>query len=367
MATIVKRTTTAGEARYLVRLLCPDGKKRSRQFSTRRAAEDWAKVEGARMVRGDWVNPDAGKVTLETYAAEWIENRAGLRPRTVELYEGLLERHILQTLGPVDLSKITTGSVRSWHAKLSKADKPGAVTVAKAYRLLRAILNTAVEDDLITRNPCVLKNAGVERSPERRIATAEEVWALADAIDPRFRALVLTAAFTGLRWGELGGLARRHINLLHRTITVERQLVQMENGKLVLGPPKSDAGRRTIAIPDQLAAHLEDHLARYAAPGVDGLVFVGAKGASLTRGNWHVKWAAACDRAGVEGLAFHALRHTALTMAAIAGATTRDLMARAGHSSPAAALRYQHASQERDAAISAVVDELLSRPTRTSA
>jgi integrase len=130
----------------------------------------------------------------------------------------------------------------------------------------------------------------------------------------------------------LGGLARRHVDPLHKTVRVERQLVQLTGGKLSFGPPKSDAGRRTIAIPDELAAELEQHLARYAAPGPDGLVFVGAKGASLTRGNWHVKWQEACREAGVERLSFHDLRHTALTLAAASGATTRDLMARAGHS-----------------------------------
>ena len=145
----------------------------------------------------------------------------------------------------------------------------------------------------------------------------------------------MTAAFTGLRWGELCGLAGRHVDLLHGTITVERQLVQMTGGGLVFGPPKSDAGQRTISIPAQLVPELEHHLSTYAQPGPDGLVFVGAKGASLTRGNWHVKWKDAGTRAGVDGVAFHDLRHLALTLAAASGATTRDLMARAGHSSPA--------------------------------
>ncbi len=270
---------------------------------------------------------------------------------------------------------MSVSSVRRWHAQAAKAGMPSPVTLAKSYRLLRAILTTAVEDDLIGKNPCTIKGGGVERSPERPVATPEQVWQLADAIEPRFRALVLSGAFLGLRWGELAGLSRRHVNLLHRTVTVERQLVEQAKGGATFGPPKSDAGIRTIAIPAPLIPELESHLAQYAAAGADGLIFVGAKGAHLTRSNWHPKWDAA--RRAVEGLPdgfhFHDLRHTSNTLAAATGASTRELMHRMGHSSPAAALRYQHATAERDAAIAEALGLLLggssaerSRPTGTT-
>jgi integrase len=130
------------------------------------------------------------------------------------------------------------------------------------------------------------------------------------------------------------------------------------------GPPKSDAGRRTIAIPAELVAELDHHLASYSAPGPDGLVFVGAKGAPLTRGNWHIKWSdATCKVDLPPRFRFHDLRHTSNTLAAAAGASTRELMHRMGHASPAAALRYQHATAERDAEIAAVLGRALRRPT----
>lgn len=366
MASIVKRPTADGQARYLVRYRDPAGKVRNRTFKRHDDATKFVRTVEADLLRGQWVDPEAGRLTLTKYADRWVHERPGLRPRTVELYRGQLARHILPTLGDLELNKLTTATVRTWHADLTRADKPGPVTVAKCYRLLRAILNTAAEDDLIIKNPCSLKGAGVERSPERPIATPEQVWALADAIEPRFRLMVLSAAFLGLRFGELAGLSRRHVNVLHRTVTVERQLVQLESGATEFGPPKTDKGCRTIAIPPQLLPELEHHLATYAGPGPDGLVFVGSKGAALHRSNWHPKWDEARTAVGLtSAFHFHDLRHTSNTLAAATGASTRELMHRMGHASPAAALRYQHATAERDAVIADALGEALERRRRT--
>jgi integrase len=201
--------------------------------------------------------------------------------------------------------------------------------------------------------------ASVERSTERPTPTPEQVWELADAIEPRFRAMVLTAAFCGLRFGELAGLGREHVNLLHRTITVDRQLIERAGGRREFGPPKSDAGRRVIAIPPPLVPELEHHLGQYAG---ETLVFVGERGAPLARGNWHPRWRAAVDAVDdlPAGVRFHDLRHLSATLAAISGATTKELMRRLGHASPAAALRYQHATDDRDAEIAALLGNLLS-------
>ena len=155
-----------------------------------------------------------------------------------------------------ELRHLTTARVRSWHFDLLAAERPGAPTVAKCYRLLRAILSTAVEDELIVKNPCVLKGAGVERSPERPVATVEDVYAVADAIEPRFRALVLLATFTGLRLGELRALRREGLDLGRCTVQVTEQVQDLTNGTLVVGEPKSDAGRRTVTFPQVLVLEL---------------------------------------------------------------------------------------------------------------
>ena len=361
MASIVKREGPRGPA-YLVRYRDPSGQTRNRTFKRKRDADKFANTIEADLVRGEWIDPAAGQITLATYSRQWLARRGDLRPRTAELYDSLLRRHLLPDLGDLQLARITTARVRSWRDKKLGAGQVGPVTVAKAYRLLRAVLNTAVEDGLLSRNPCVLKGAGVERSPERPVATPSQVWALAEAIEPRFRAVVLVAAFCGLRFGEIAGLARRHVNVFRRELIIERQLVELGAG-VEFGPPKTDAGVRTIAMPPQLVTEMEKHLSRFACTGADDLMFTGAKGAPLTRGNWHPKWDQA--RAAVtdlpEGFRFHDLRHTSITIAAASGASTKELMARMGHASPDAALRYQHATRDRDAQIADAIGQALSK------
>lgn len=146
-------------------------------FRTKRDADAFLAHVRADVERGTWVNPEAGRITLTEYAWRWLEERPGLRPRTRELYESELRLHILPALGQLELVNLTTSRVRTWHAQMLKAARPGATTVAKCYRLLRAVLGTALEDELIVKNPCVLKGAGVEHSPERPVATIEQVYA----------------------------------------------------------------------------------------------------------------------------------------------------------------------------------------------
>ena len=142
-----------------------------------------------------------------------------------------------------------------------------APTIAKAYRLLHAICATALEDGLITRNPCVIKGASAERPAERPVATIEQVYAIADAIEPRYRATVLLATFCAIRVGELRALRQVNLDVLHRSVLVVEQYQQLGDGTLVLGPPKTDAGVRRVAIPAVLVPDLEAHLATWVSPG----------------------------------------------------------------------------------------------------
>ena len=334
-------------------------------FATKADADRAVARAMADQSRAAWVDPARGRLLLGDYARDWLAERPHLRPRTRELYEGLLRLHVLPGLGGVELAKLTPSAVRRWYAAMLRAGHPGPSTVAKAYRLLHAVLATATADELIAKNPCVITGAGVERAPEREVVTVAQVWELADAVEPRYRALVLTAAFTGLRRGELFGLTRVRVDLLHRTITVVEQRQQLRDGTLIVGPPKTAAGVRTVALPDPLVPELEAHLATYGAPGPDALVFTGEKGGPLRDAVWQAKWVKARWELDLPGLHFHDLRHVANTLTAATGASTRELMHRMGHASPAAALRYQHATRDRDAAIAAALGRLIARPEAT--
>lgn len=339
-------------------------------FRTKRDAEAYLSTVRADMERGTWVNPAAGRVTLREYSTRWLEQRPDLRPRTVELYESELRLHILPVLGAVEVAKITPAKVRDWHAGMLRAGKPGPTTVAKCYRLLHAILNTAVADELILRNPCVIRGAGQEKAPERPIASIPQVFEIAEVIEPRFRAMVLVGAFVGLRLGEMLALTRERIDLLHGRIKVVEQYQELKDGTHILGPPKSDAGIRTVAIPAMLKPELEAHLATYAAPGKQGLVFCGPKGQPLRRATWYSAWNRTMTELGIEGMKPHDLRHTGNTLAAMTGASTKELMARFGQSTSRAALIYQHATRERDHEIADALNGLIEaklqqRPTGT--
>ena len=225
--------------------------------------------------------------------------------------------------------------------------------MAKGYRLLHGIMTTAADDGLIRRNPCRIKGAGQEDSPERPIVPLKGLDKLLNRIPVRYRAMLLLATFASLRFGELAALRRGDIVLECCCVQVNRSLVQMNDGKLAEAEPKSRAGRRVVAFSREIAPELRWHLERFVEPGPHSLVFVGPKGGRLRRSNFRNIWIKARDEVGLPGLHLHDLRHTGNTMAAATGASLRELMERMGHSSTRAALIYQHATRERDEAIAA--------------
>ena len=309
--------------------------------------------------RGRWTDPTAGRLTLGEYSNEWLQHRSTIGRRTAELYDSLLRNHILPTFSEMALADLSTRQIRKWHSRMVSAGTPGAVTVAKSYRLLRSLLATAVEDGLIANNPCVIKGAGVEHSPERPVATINEVFALADAVDPRYRMLILLATFASMRFGELGALTRSRIDLETGMIEISDAASELADGTRVVGKPKTEAGRRIVAVPHVLHDGLRRHLELHAQQGQHGLVFVGPAGGPLRRSNWSKVWHAATADLGLEHLHFHDLRHTGNTLAAATGASTKELMSRMGHASSRAALIYQHATAERELAIAQRLNDMV--------
>ncbi len=344
MASISKRTIKSGDARYDVRLRV-DGGVLTRTFRRRGDAERWARQQESRKDLGDFVDVRAGAVSLAEYAARWLPTR-DLRPRTRELYRHLLDQRLVTTFGRTPINRITTDAVRAWHGEVTR--DVSALQAAKAYRLLRAMLNTAVADGLLARNPCCIPGAGQERSPERPLAEPADVVRLSRAIDPRYRALVLLAALGGLRVGELLGLQRRHVDVAEATVRVEQQAIELADGTRIVTPPKTAAGRRTVAIPAFVAEALAGHLELYTGESADAWVFVGERGGPLRRLALQHAWTEARRATGMTHITLHDLRHAGATLAAWTGASTRELMARLGHNTPRAALRYQHAASHRD-------------------
>lgn len=256
----------------------------------------------------------------------------------------------------MELSSLTPERMRSWYAAKSAAE-PGSTQPGKAYKLLRAILNQAVEDGLLRASPARVRGAGRDTAVERPVAMPDDVAAIAAAMDDRYRAMVLLAAYGSLRFGELAGLRRGRVDVAHRSVRVVEQAVELADGTVVFKEPKSES-RRTVALPSEVVTVLNDHLAAHVAAEQDALVFTSPGGHPLRRTKFRSRRTAATSAAGITGLHLHDLRGSGATWAATLGATVRELMARLGHKTERMAIRYQHATSERDQAIAERLDIL---------
>lgn len=346
--------------RFQARYPGPDGLMRPapETFETARDADDWLAEKQTEIRRGDWQDPDAGAVNFREYALLWVKERR-LSQTTEELYRRLLRLHILPTFEDLDLDQITAPRVRSWRSE--RLDTTGAeTTVAKSYRLVKAILETAVEDELIRRNPCRIRGAGKETAAERPVATVDQVDALADALGPRWRLMVYLGAYGPLRPEEQAELRRKDIDLDNLTARVRQAAPELTTGRRAEGPTKSEAGKRLVVLPAFLRTDLRRHLDWYAEKGADGLLFVGEKGKPFRRSTFGRKWRAARTKVGLpDGFRFYDLRHTGHTLTTRSGATLKDTMVRAGQSTERAALIYQHSDLERQREVAAGLDQLV--------
>ena len=240
--------------------------KADRTFRTKADARLFLDGVFASIGSGRWVDPNAGRVLFQDYALEWLNQRTDLRPLRRDQYASLLHNHLLPAFGRFELARISAVQVRAWHASTASR-RMGAA--ASAYRLLRAIFNTAITDELITRNLCRVRGAGTDRSQERVIPSVSQVEALVQAMPVKLRAAIALAAWGTLRRGEVLGLRRGGIDLGAGTVRVERSLGERRNGAVIIGPPKSRAGLRTIHLPSSAMGVVEEHLRDFAAPGRD--------------------------------------------------------------------------------------------------
>jgi integrase len=342
--------------RYQASFIGPSGLRQTAPgtFRTKTDADRWLSAVEADILRGAWLNEEMGRQTFGNYARNWLRDHPRLGPRWRETCKRNLRLHLV-SLHDVPLRALTPAVVREWHAAALRG-KGGRTSIQQSYRFLRAVMNTAVRDGAIVKNPCQIGGAGADRAKERPVASPAEVVALVEAITPRYRAAVLLAAWCGLRRGEVLGLRRGDVELAAGRVTVRKNRVELlETPEAFDTDPKTDAGKRTVAIPPHVLPVLAEHMARWA--GQDR-VFVGRDGRPMRGDAVRQAFGRARHRAGMPGFRFHDLRHTGQTLAAATGATTKDLMRRLGHASPAASYRYLHAVDGRDAEIASALSEL---------
>lgn len=361
--------------RYQASYVGPDDRlyKAPKTFDAREDAEAWLTDRRREMDRELWSPPGtaeqkatkkAAAVKFRPYAENWVQTRTvrgrPLRPRTREHYEDLLETHIYPTFGAKAIRDISMESVDRWYGKTA-LDKP--TTRAHCYSLLKTILETArTRDRIIEANPCVIRGAGsTERKIKPRPATLEQLEIIVGEMPEHLKLMVLLASWCAMRFGELVELQRRDVDVDDKVIRIRRAAVRVDGG-WEEGDPKSDAGKRDVAIPPHLLPAVEDHLTKYVDGKQNSLLFPPKNGGRhLQPSTLNRHYSKARAKAKRTDLRFHDLRHSGAVWAAQTGATLAELMARLGHSTPQAAMRYQHQAEGRDAVIAAGLSKIATK------
>lgn len=366
-------------ARVQASYVGPDGIRHNAPstFDNKTDARGWLSVQQAKLHTGQWSANDTGRAkaakgakteTLESYATEWLGtrmNRHGehLRPRTRVEYARLLHTS-LNTLATERLNALTPAMIRKWNA--DQLEGGTRTQAARAYGFLKAVLATAVEDGKITTSPCIIRgaqNATTNRKVEP--PTPSELQKILDAITPRYKAAVIIAAWGGCRFGEMTELRRKDIVVAmnsgavdHVVVKVARAVTKTTGEGFIVGKTKSEAGVRSIVLPPHVHGIVVEHLKSNVAPSPDALLFPATDGTThLAQSTFAKHWYPARKAAGRTDMPWHALRHHGATRAALAGATLKELQERLGHSTVAAAMRYQHTAG-RDAELAKRMSEL---------
>lgn len=343
----------------------------------------WLRDERRLTEADDWTTPTsrsaakhARGTTLSDYAPRWLASHRRsdgepLKPRTRVHYESLLNSRILPHLGDLPMPTITESRLKEWHADLPNTP----VMNAHAYALLRGILLSASKTDARIKAPAIPGAAKAKTKHKAEPATVDELASIVEHTPERYRLAILFMSWCALRFGEVTELRRQDVDLRRSKVRIRRAVV-LVNRERIVSTPKSSAGIRDVAIPPHLLPLVHDHLDRFAEPGTSGLLFPAASGGHLSQSTLNGKparrriikgriinesatgFCAAREAAGRPDLRLHDLRHTGAVLAAQTGATLAELMARLGHSTPAAAMRYQHAAKDRDKAIAAALSEL---------
>ena len=336
-----------------------DGKQHAQTFPAKTSlteVREYLSTIEADIVRGKWTDPVAAEIGFRKYAESWLDagvRRGRIGPTTEAKYRGLLDRHLLKSFGNLNLADIRSHTIQDWYDELAARHQS---TAASAYRLLATVLNRAVRDRLLNSSPCDIEGGSREPVSRRDTVTMEQCQAAIDAIPERHRCAVMLGAWGQLRRSEVLGLQRGDIDIAEGTVRVDRAWKVTEEGKTMLGPPKSEAALRTLYLPGHVQAALSAHLEANVGPEKDAWLFPGRDGMPMIHRTFSRVWTRAREVIGRPDLHFHDLRHSGLTWIAQKGATNAELMHRGGHASVASVMIYQTAAAERDKALAKALD-----------
>lgn len=316
----------AGRAtKYVVRYRTPEGASRSKTFERKIDAERFAANVAVTVATGSFIDVSAGKITFGEYARQWADGQPH-RPSTSASLESMLSVHILPALGDRPIGKIRPSEVQAFVSGLPLAPS----TVGTVYAKVSAIFAAAVLDRAIVSSPCS-RAIKLPRAHGGEITPMEptEVRAMIDAVEPRFAALLILMAGTGLRPGEALGVTVDRVEFLRRQVRIDRQLLTATTVP-TFGPVKTASSNRTVVAPDLVLDTLAAHIRRFGT-GSDGLLFTDANGGPIRRDYLGSIWRRAAKVAKVAGRSPHDLRHFAASVMIEQGASVKAVQRQLGH------------------------------------
>ncbi len=363
MTSVVKRPDGKWRARYRDQA----GKEHAQHFARKVDATRWLDEVTASVVTGQYVDPNAGRVTFRDYAEQWRAIQAH-RPSSQAHVETMLRRHAYPALGDLPVSAVLPSHVQGWVKRLETGDKAAKrrplapSTIGVVHSIVSSVFKAAVRDRRVASNPC--EGTKLPKTDRTRVVppTTEQIAALTAAMPESLRALVTLAAGTGMRQGEVFGLTVDRLDMLRREVIVDRQLLTVPGERPRLGPPKTSASSRVIPLPRVVVDALAAHLAAYPA-GPDGLVFTVA-GEPITRQAFGHLWRPLARDADLPvGTGLHACRHYYASLLIRHGESVKTVQARLGHASAVETLdTYSHLWPDSDDRTREAVDSVLCGP-----
>ena len=363
MASIVDRHAAEpgkqGGKRWQVRWRDDRNKSRRKAFAKKADAERFASQVEHEINTGNYRDPRAGQIPFDEYARLWLQSQVQIRDSTKALYTGAVENHLIPFFGSMPLNRITVETGRQFLA----LDMPPRIKEVAGARL-KGIIREATNELLLPHNTLQTLKIPKATPKEARFLTLPEVDKIADEIHPHFRTLIRSAAFLGLRQGELFGLHPDNLDLANRRVRVVEQLLGNVTPP-VRGDVKTKTSKRVVTIPSLLIPELQEQLDQRAS---DDFVFTSVQGMPIRKSNFTRRyWKPAVATTGFAEVVFHELRHTAASIAIQAGAHPKALQLRMGHSSITVTLdRYGHLMPGADEALADSIDELVAAQGRLS-
>ncbi|MEY2569022.1 MAG: hypothetical protein QOE35_3551 [Actinomycetota bacterium] len=373
MAHIEKRLQ-AGTLSWRARYRSPDGRERSKTFARRVDADQFLAQVEVDKARGSWIDPTRAQISVEDWAARWFATTTHLKPKTRYGYASLLRSRILPAFGRTAIGAIHPIDVAEWLSTM-QADGLSASRCRQAYHVLGSILQAAVGNGRLATSPCV--GVKLPRLPQLDMAflRPEQLRALLNVVDARYRLFVEVLAIGGLRFGEAAALRRGRCDLLRSRLIVAESVADV-SGTLHFGAPKTHQ-RRTVTLPRFLRDRLGEQLV--ALENDESLVFQAPTGGPIRYSNFARRvWKPALVEAGLPNMGLHALRHTCAALLIAQGAHPKAIQSHLGHRSITTTLdRYGHLFEDEhdrlaeriDAAYAEVLGEAEAReaPRRAAA